>query len=87
MQKVTESHLKKNLTATTTITGITSLTGIFVAQASSTPTIKVADVTGTIINTFIPLAGSYYPMPCDVDGKQLTVTISGTVDCTVFFSF
>ena len=64
--------------------GGTYLLGIFVAQASATPTLKVADTGGTIANTFTPAAGTFYPMPCGIRGT-LTVTISGTVDATIFY--
>jgi hypothetical protein len=43
----------------------------------------VADGKGTIANTFTPEAGRYYPMPTYFEGT-LTVTISGTVDATIF---
>ncbi len=63
------------------------ITGIFVSAASATPTITVYDsnATGTskkIVDTFTPVAGTYYPMPffC-ADG--IYVVISGTVKCTV----
>lgn len=65
------------------------LTGIFVASASATPTIKVWDAltatTPILINTFTPAAGTFYPMPARF-GTGLYVTISGTVDCTVFYA-
>jgi len=62
--------------------------GIFVASASSVPTIKVWDAltaTGTVVlNTFTPVGATYY----DLSGVALKtgcyVTISGTVNCTVF---
>lgn len=60
------------------------LLGVFVAQASSAPTLKLADTAGTIANTFTPLAGTFYPMPCQIKGT-LTVTIANTVDCTIFY--
>jgi len=87
---VYEGSQRKNITATdATIIAATGggglfLLGIFVSQASSTPTIKVADTGGTIANTFTPTAGTFYPLPCQISGT-LTVTISGTVDATVFY--
>ena len=64
-----------------------TLLGIFVASASSTPTIKVWDNTagsGTIIvNTFTPVAGTFYPIPARCR-TGCFITISGTVDCTAF---
>lgn len=89
---VVESGERKNITATTVIKGDANrpdgaglLMGVFVSQASATPTIKLADANGTIANTFTPIAGSYYPLPCRFVG-DLTVTISGTVDATVFYT-
>ena len=82
---VTESQNFKNMTATTTVfTGSGGLTGIFVASASSTPTIKVQDGSNTLVNTFTPTAGTFYPMPGRFS-TSLVVTISGTVDCTAFW--
>ena len=86
MTPVTEAQNFKNITSTTTVwTGQGAILGIFVASGSSTPTIKVADNATTIVNTFTPLAGTYYPIPARF-GTSLVVTISGTVDCTVFWS-
>ena len=87
---VYEGSQRKNLTATDstiicpTSGGGLALLGVFVSQASSTPTLKLADTLGTIANTFTPAAGTFYPLPCQLNGT-LTVTISGTVDCTVFY--
>lgn len=90
---VYEGSQRKNITSTdatikcpdgTIAAGGLFLLGIFVAQASATPTIKVADTAGTIANTFTPLAGTFYPLPCQLSGT-LTVTISGTVDATIFY--
>lgn len=72
-----------NITATNATLVSIGLMGIFVGQASATPTIKVADTQGTIVNTFTPAAGTYYPIPKRIMGT-LTVTISGTVDATIF---
>lgn len=89
-QPVHEGANRLNFTATTTITPTSGygvgnhLLGVFVAQASSTPTLKVADTVGNIANTFIPSQGTFYPMPCDFSGT-LTITVGGTVDATVFW--
>ena len=86
MLPVTEAQNFKNITSTTTVwTGQGAILGIFVASASATPTIKVADNTGTIVNTFTPLAATFYPIPARF-GTSLVVTIGGTVDCTVFWT-
>lgn len=84
---VVESGNYKNITESTLIrTGSGQLLGIFVASASSTPTIKVWDntsgATTVLVNTFTPVAGTWYPMPFFFN-TGLYVTISGTVDCTV----
>ena len=70
-------------------TGDGELLGIFVASASSTPTIKVWDNTSAattiLVNTFTPTAATWYPMPFHFTAGCY-VTISGTVDCTVSYS-
>lgn len=82
---VTEAQNYRNITSTTTIyTGTGSILGIFVASASSTPTIKVSDGASTMVNTFTPVGATFYPLPGRF-GTSLVVTISGTVDCTVFW--
>ena len=83
---VTSAQNAKNITATTTVyTGTGGLFGIFVASASSTPTIKVSDGATTMVNTFTPTGATFYQLPGRF-GTSLVVTISGTVDCTVFWS-
>lgn len=84
---VNEAGNYRNITASTLIfTGPCRLLGIFVASASSTPTIKVWDNTAgsgaTVVNTFTPLPGTFYPMPFTLSNGCF-VTIGGTVDCTV----
>jgi hypothetical protein len=74
-----------NITGTNnTLTAGGSLLGIFVASASATPTIKVADTAGTIVNTFTPAPATWYKIPARW-GATLTITIGGTVDCTLFY--
>jgi hypothetical protein len=85
MQEVVEAAPRRvNLTATQTIPGVTALLGLFVAQASNVPTLKVQDDFGTIANTFTPTAGNFYALPCRTSGG-VVVTVSGTVDCTLFY--
>jgi hypothetical protein len=86
---VSESQNYKNMTATTQVyTGTCGLLGIFVASASSTPTIQVLDGTAatsvTLANTFTPIAATFYPIPARVN-TGLRIVISGTVDCTVMW--
>lgn len=71
-----------NITATTTIKSASKLAGVLVGPA--TGTIKVADTQGTILNTISPVAGQYLAMPCHLSG-DLVLTITGAVDCTVFY--
>ena len=83
---VSVSQNYKNITATTTVyTGTGGIFGIFVASASSTPTIKVSDGASTLVNTFTPAGATFYQIPARFN-TSLVVTISGTVDCTVFWS-
>lgn len=86
---VVESSQYTNLSASTLVrTGGGRLLGIFVASASSSPSIKVWDntsaATAVLVNTFTPIAGTFYPMPGTFT-TGLYITISGTVDCTVFW--
>jgi hypothetical protein len=83
---VTQAQNYKNLTATGTVyTGTCGMFGIFVASASSTPTIKISDGSATVVNTFTPVAATFYTIPARVN-TSLVVTIGGTVDCTVFWT-
>lgn len=86
MEKTYETYKRLNITATNaTLTSGGNLAGIFVASASATPTIKVADTGGTIVNTFTPVGATWYRIPSEWTGT-LTVTIGGTVDCTLFYN-
>ena len=65
------------------------LVGIFVSAASATPTIAIYDDAGTgtttqIVDTFTPVAGTYYKLPFyAVSGINLV--FGGTVSATVGF--
>lgn len=86
MNPVTESQNFTNITSTTTIrTGSGGILGIFVASVSGSPTIKVQDGSTTIVNTFTPVAATFYPIPARF-ATSLVVTIGATLDCTVFWS-
>lgn len=67
-------------------TGPGILGGIFVSSASGSPTLTVYDgltSAGTkIIDTFIPVAATYYPMPASFL-TGLSVVMGGTVSYTV----
>lgn len=69
--------------------GMGKLTGVFVASASATPTIKLWDAMSAaapvLVNTFTPVAATYYRFPEVAFTRGLYITISGTVDATVFF--
>ena len=83
-QYVSESQNYKNITATTTVdAGAGGLLGIFVGSAGGT--IKVQDGSATIVNTFTPQAATFYPIPA-MFATSLVVTITGSIDCTVFWS-
>lgn len=69
------------------VSGSGSLAGIFVASASGSPTIAVYDGPSAaagkvIVNTFTPVAATWYPMPF-LFNAGIFVAIGGTVDCTV----
>ena len=86
---VSEAANYTNISASTLIrTGPGKLLGIFVASASSTPTIKVWDNTSAattiIVNTFTPTEATFYPIPVRFE-TGCYVSISGTVDCTVIW--
>jgi hypothetical protein len=82
---VTEAQNYRNITSTTTIyTGTGGILGIFVASCSGGPSIKVTDGVNTIVDTFVPSAATWYAMPGRFN-TGLTVTIGGTVNCTVFW--
>lgn len=63
-----------------------TLVGIFVSAATATPTITVYDdpATGTtnkIIDTFTPVAGTFYPMYVGVQ-QGINIVVGGTVSAT-----
>jgi hypothetical protein len=82
-EEVFEGDKRRNFTATTTVKGAGNLLGVLVAS-STAGTIKVADRTGTIMNTCSVVAGQFYPMPCRFVG-DLTITVGGTLDASVFY--
>lgn len=90
MNLVFEGENYTNLTSTATIKTAAAadtlrLLGIFVASVGASPTIKVEDGAGTtVVNTFTPLAGVFYPMPCRLT-TGLKVTINN-VDLTAFWA-
>ena len=82
---VTSAQNAKNITATTTVyTGTGGLFGIFVASTSG-GTLKVSDDATTMVNTFTPAAATFYSLPGRF-GTSPVVTVTGTLDATVFWS-
>jgi hypothetical protein len=87
--KVEDRSTYANTTASVLVkSGAGRLKGIFVASGT-TPTIKLWDSTTAantvLINTFTPAVATYYAFP-DVDfATGLYITVSGTIDCTVFY--
>jgi len=67
-------------------TGRGKLFGIFVSSASAGATIKVWDAVSAavpvLVDTFVPLAPGFYPMPF-LFGNGLYITVTGTLVGTV----
>lgn len=84
---VIENGAFKLLTAGALVrTGPWQMLGLFVSQASATPTVEVYNAltsgTATCIAQFTPVAGTWYSMP--VSGAiGLTVALGGTVQGTL----
>lgn len=86
MNLVGEAYGYSNITSTTTVYPSNCIMlGIFVSQASGSPSITVSDGATTVVAAFAPTAASFYPIPAQLN-TSLRVTISGTVNCTVFWS-
>jgi len=83
MERVIESCKYLNLSASGVVAGAGRLTGIFCATAGGS--IQVMDGARIVVNTFTPLAGQFYVIPAEI-GTSLIVTITGAVDCTVFYN-
>lgn len=90
MQTVIESAnpLRTNAANNLVVTGAAALMGIFVATASTVPTITVYDGISAsapatiLVQTFTPVAGTFYPMPFFVS-RGIFVVLGGAVDCTI----
>ncbi len=66
------------------------LRGIFVSSASGSPTITVYDepaagTTTKIIDTFVPVAGTFYSLPAKYR-TGCNVVIAATCSVTIFFN-
>lgn len=73
-----------NITATNaTLTGGGQLIGVFVSSTTG-GTLKFADDTGTLVNTFTVAAATFYQLPTEWTGT-LTITVANTLDACVFY--
>lgn len=90
MNHTTAGFSYKQITASGNVCGIDGIMdGIFVSAASATPTITVYDdaaagTTTKIVDTFTPVAGTFYRLPFAF-ANGLNVVIGGTVSATVGF--
>lgn len=88
MDLVNEAYSYRQISASTNVKPTSGvLGGIFVSSASNTPQITVYDsatttTTTKIVDTFTPVAATYYPLPFGFS-SGCYVVISGTVSCTV----
>jgi len=85
-----QSPTYTNISASALIkTGIGRLRGIFCASASGTPSLKLWDntsgATTILVNTFTPVAGTYYNFGDVIFGTGLYITVAATCDVTVFY--
>ena len=86
MLPVSNAQNATNMTSTTTLkTGTGGLHGIFVSSVSGSPTIKVSDGATTLVNTFTPVAATFYSIPARFN-TSLVITIGATLDCCVFWT-
>ena len=69
-------------------TGVGAVRGIFVSS-SSQATIKLWDntsaATTVLVNEFTAAGATYYPLADCKFGTGLYITITGTLECTVFY--
>jgi len=75
-------------TSTVLKTGASNLLGIWVSNASSSPTIEVLNAvtsgTGTLVGQFTPIAGTFYPLPIAFP-VGLTLLCGGSCSGTMIF--
>jgi hypothetical protein len=96
-QIITDCYDYAQTTATVNVATVGSATasygylrGIFVSAASGGPTITVYDdpaagTTTKIIDTFTPVAATFYSLPAKYK-TGCNVVIGGTVSCTIFYN-
>ena len=89
MPVVNETGAAVRFTTSTVLrSGATNLLGIWVSNASSTPTLEVLNATtsgtGTVVGVFTPVAGTFYPLPGALP-TGLVILCGGSVSGTAFF--
>jgi hypothetical protein len=90
MNHTTAGFTYKQISASGNVCAVDGImAGIFISAASNTPTITIYDdaATGTttkIVDTFTPVAGTWYPLPFAFS-KGLNVVVGGTLSATVGF--
>ena len=67
-----------------------SMIGMFFSAATTTPTVTIYDsavgtTTTKIVDTFTPVAGTYYPLPFS-SANGLYIVLAGVVSATVSFA-
>ena len=82
---VTEAGAYKNFTATTTLAlpGMKML-GVL-CNSTTAGTLAVADGATAVCGAITLTAGQFYPMPFEAKTSAV-FTVTGTADCTAFFS-
>lgn len=89
MALVNETGAGVRFTTSTVIrSGATNLLGLFISNASSTPTVEVLNAatsgSGTVVPQFTPISASFFPMPIGCP-SGLTILTSGSVSGTAIF--
>ena len=89
MPVVNETGAAVRFTTSTVLrTGATNLLGLFVSNASSTPTLEILNAatsgSGTVVGQFTPIAGTFYPFPAACP-SGLTIIAGGSVSGCAFF--
>ena len=88
MNMITEAFNYKQISASGNVLNVGGMLGcIFVSAATATPTITIYDdsaagTTTKIVDTFTPVAGTFYRLPFAVS-KGINIVLGGTVSATV----
>lgn len=76
-------------TSTVVRAGAVQLLGIWVSNASSTPTIDLLNAvtsgSGTVVGSFTPIGGTFYPLPINFP-TGLTLLCGGSVSGALIFA-